>query len=197
MAIANNNKTGQLAQTVQNQDSSPVYAQIVSQTPGRIRLRVHHPHRQKHKLEPIADTLKKKVEIYRVKTNIPNGSITVMHGRELLSGEDIRAILRDLGIIFAEITEEIPIPIQGKSSAAAGITKATTDLNQHVKKITQGAVDLRFIMPFCFAVLALRQLWIKGLQFDTIPWYVLAWYSFDSFIKLHQSEESSSEERFS
>jgi hypothetical protein len=23
------------------------------------------------------------------------------------------------------------------------------------------------------------------LQFEIIPWYVLAWYSFDSFIKLH------------
>jgi hypothetical protein len=195
MAIANNNKTAQLAQTVQNQDTSPVYARVVSQTPGRIRLRVHHPHRQKHKLEPIADALQKKVEIYRVKTNIPNGSITVMHGRELLSGEDIRAILEDLGLIFAEITEEIPLALNDKSSAAAGITKATTDLNQRVNKITQGAVDLRFIMPFTFAVLALRQLWLKGLQFETIPWYVLAWYSFDSFIKLNQSGESSSEEQ--
>jgi hypothetical protein len=194
MAIANNNKTAQLTQTVQNQDNSPVYAQIVSQTPGRIRLRVHHPHRQKHKLEPITDALKKKVEIYRVKTNVPNGSITVMHGRELLSDENIRAILRDLGIIFAEITEEIPIQLDGNSSAAAGITKATTDLNQRVKKITKGAIDLRFIMPFSFAVLALRQLWLKGLQFEAIPWYVLAWYSFDSFIKLNQSEESPLEE---
>jgi hypothetical protein len=192
MAIANNNKTAQLDRTVQNRENSPVYAQVVSQTPGRIRLRVHHPHRHKHKLEPIADALKKRVEIYRVKTHIPNGSITVHHGRELLSGEDIRAILQDLGIIFAEITEEIPLPLNGKSSAAAGITKATTDLNQRVNKITRGAVDLRFIMPFTFAVLAWRQLWLKGLQFETIPWYVLAWYAFDSFIKLNESGESSS-----
>lgn len=188
MAIANNNKTAQLTQTVQNQNDSPIYARVISQTPGRIRLRVNRPHRQKHKLETIADALKKRVEIYRVKTNIPNGSITVHHGRELLTGEDIRAIVEDLGIIFAEI-EEIPISLNGKSSAAAGISKATTDLNQRVKKITQGAIDLRFMMPFCFAVLSLRQLWLKGLQFETIPWYVLAWYSFDSFIKLNQLEE--------
>jgi hypothetical protein len=197
MAIANNNKTAQLAQTVQNQDASKIQAQIISQTPGRIRLRVHHTHRHKHKLEPIGDALKKRVEIYRVKTNIPNGSITVHHGRELLSGEDIRAILKDLGIILVEITEEIPLPldVNGKSSAAVGITKATTDLNQRVKKITRGAIDLRFIMPFTFAVLAWRQLWLRGLQFETIPWYVLAWYSFDSFIKLNQSGESSSQAR--
>jgi hypothetical protein len=192
MAIANN-KTAQLAHTVHNQDNSPVPAQVVSQTPGRIRLRVHPAHRQPHKLKPIAEALQKRVEIYRVKTNIANGSITVMHGRELLSEEDIRAILQDLGIIFAEIAE-IPILNNGdKSSAAAEITKATTDLNQRVKNITQGAIDLRFIMPFSFAVLALRQLWLKGLQFETIPWYVLAWYSFDSFIKLNNSGNSSTE----
>ncbi|MBE9166101.1 hypothetical protein IQ238_00655 [Pleurocapsales cyanobacterium LEGE 06147] len=194
--MANNNKTARLAQTVQNQDASPVYARVVSQTPGRIRLRVDHSYRQKHKLEPIADALKKKVEVYRVKANITSGSITVHHGRELLSGEEIRAILKDLGIILVEI-EDIPIQLNGNSSAAAGITKATTDLNQRVKKITQGAIDLRFIMPFCFAMLALRQLWLKGLQFEAIPWYVLAWYSFDSFIKLNQSGESLSQERSS
>jgi hypothetical protein len=35
------------------------------------------------------------------------------------------------------------------------------------------------------STLDFRQLIIKGLQIDEIPWYSLAWYAFDSFVKLN------------
>jgi hypothetical protein len=34
----------------------------------------------------------------------------------------------------------------------------------------------------------MRQLMIKGLQLEVIPWYVLAWYAFDSFLKLNTGD---------
>jgi hypothetical protein len=49
-------------------------------------------------------------------------------------------------------------------------------------------VDLRFLFPLSLSLLALRQLLVKGWQLELIPWYVLAWYAFDSFIKLHPTE---------
>ena len=40
-------------------------------------------------------------------------------------------------------------------------------------------------------MLAMRQLIAKGWQLELIPWYVLAWYAFDSFIKLHSTNNVS------
>ena len=45
MAIANNNQFSQQVTTVENQNFSSLEALIVSQTPGRVRLRVFPAHR--------------------------------------------------------------------------------------------------------------------------------------------------------
>ena len=188
MAIADNNKIPQKGSTVENQNSSYLEAQIVSQTPGRVRLRVTPVHRQQQKITPIVNSLKARLGIYRVKTNIPSGSITILHDRELLSSQDMCLVLQDLGVKFVEITKE-PIRSVSSSTSAAAIIKTATDLNQRVKTATNDTVDLRFLLPLSFGVLAVRQLIVKGWQLEIIPWYVLAWYAFDSFLKLNSTSE--------
>ena len=165
--------------------NSSIQAHIVSQTPGRIRMRVAPAHRQEHKLASVVSALKEKLAIYRVRANLHSGSITIFHSKEHINSEDIRQILRDLGLIFHDMIEEPLMVTHGHSDASVEVSRVATDLNQRVKIVTKGAVDLRFLLPLSFAVLACRQLVIKGLQFELIPWYVLAWYAFDSFIKLH------------
>jgi hypothetical protein len=64
---------------------------------------------------------------------------------------------------------------------AMGVTQ---NLNQKIRQTSNGKVDLGFLIPLSFALLACRQLIIKGWQLELIPWYVLAWYAFDSFLKL-------------
>ncbi|MDJ0569995.1 MAG: hypothetical protein QNJ53_13245 [Pleurocapsa sp. MO_192.B19] len=191
MAIANNNQIPQKVSNGENHNCFSFEAQIVSQTPGRIRLRVPPVHRQQQKVAPIVNALKARLEIYRVKTNIPSGSITVLHGRELLSSQDMCIVLQDLGVKFVEITQEPIRSVSGSSSAAAEVIKTATDVNQRVKTATNDAVDLRFLFPLSLGVLAMRQLIVKGWQLELIPWYVLAWYAFDSFIKLHSTNNVS------
>ncbi|MGK7875339.1 MAG: HMA2 domain-containing protein [Xenococcaceae cyanobacterium] len=191
MVLENSKKIPQLTPELleMESESSPIHAHMVSQTPGRIRFRVAHLHREKHKMEPIAHALKECLEIYRVRTNVASGSITVFHAQEHSSFDDVRAILRDLGVIIRDITDVKSIATNGKSDAAAEVTNAAADLNQRVKRATNGVVDLRVLIPLGFSALALRQLLVKGLQIEIIPWYVLAWYAFDSFIKFHYSSE--------
>ena len=189
MAIADNNKIPPQASIIENQNSSSLEAEIVSQTPGRVRLRVTPSHRQQQKIAPIVNALKARLEIYRVKTNLPTGSITVLHGRELLSSQDICTVLQDLGVNLFEVTQETRRSVSSSSSAAAAVITTATDLNQKVKTATNDTVDLRFVFPLSLGVLALRQLVVKGWQLEIIPWYVLAWYAFDSFIKLNSTNE--------
>ena len=190
MAISDNSKIVEQASTRESHHSSTLEAEIleaeiVSQTPGRIRLRIIPPHRQLQKMTPIAQALKARLEIYRVKTNISTGSITIFYGRELLSSQDMFVILQDLGVHLVTITHQSRISVSGSSSAATEVIQTATDLNRRVQTVTNDAVDLRFLVPLSFACLAMRQLFIKGWQLEFIPWYVLAWYAFDSFLKLN------------
>lgn len=192
MAIADNNRIPQKASTTNDLDLSSLEAQIVSQTPGRVRLRVTPAYRRQQKIAPIANALKARSEVDRVKTNIPSGSITVLHGRELLSSQDMCEVLQDLGINLVKMTETSTRAVDRSSSAATEVIKTATNLNRRVKTATDNTVDLRFLVPLSFGVLAVRQLVVKGWQLELIPWYVLAWYTFDSFFKLHATTNFSS-----
>jgi hypothetical protein len=163
----------------------PISTKVVSSTPGRLRLRVAHSHRQPEKIQRIANALLANPHITQVKTNVHHGSIVINHDGQDGSLENVLATLKDLGIIFADVSE-------GNTEAAAGVSSAVVDLNQRVKQSTHGAFDLRILFPLGLASLSLRQLLNKGLQLEAIPWYVLAWYAFDSFIKLHGTSQEES-----
>jgi hypothetical protein len=133
----------------------------------------------------ITSVLNANPRVDRVNTNLHSGSITIYHDGKTGSLDNIFATLRDVGIIFADITE-------GKTEAAAQVTNAVVDLNQQIRQATNAVIDIRFLFSLGLSTLAVRQLLSKGLQLETIPWYVLAWYAFDSFIKLHGTSASSS-----
>ncbi|MBK1989489.1 hypothetical protein A0J48_018445 [Sphaerospermopsis aphanizomenoides BCCUSP55] len=164
-----------------NKPFNPISTKIISDTPGRLRLRIATENRQPEKIQHIANFLTAQPHITNVRTNIHHGSILIKHDGKAETLAEISAILRDIGIIFADIT-------QGKTEAATGISNAVIDLNQQVEFATNGAVDLRFLFPFGLGLLAMRQLIVKGLQLEVIPWYVLAWYAFDSFFKLNTGD---------
>lgn len=160
-----------------------ISTKIVSDTPGRLRLRIAPKNRKSEDIQKIVTALEAHPNITQVQTNISQGSITIKHEGEDSRGNTIAA-LKDLGIIFGDIAE-------GKSEAAAEVSNAVVDLNKRVRESTDGLVDLRFLFPLGLGCLSIRQLMAKGLQIDIIPWYVLAWYSFDSFLKLHAASMSS------
>lgn len=68
---------------------------------------------------------------------------------------------------------------------AEDICAIATELNTQTLALTDGWLDLPTLAAAGLGLIALRQLFLKGVQLNTLPWYVLAWYAFDSFIKLH------------
>ena len=189
MLITNNSKMPKLRETTPEIGSSPIYVELISQTPGRVRLRVAPEYRQSQDIEPLIKLLNERLEIYRVRANIHSGSITIFYAQDHINFEGVWAILQDLGVTFSPIPEQPRNSAQGQSDAAASVTYAVTHLNRRVRRATDGIIDIRFLIPLGFSVLAIRQLIVKGLMIEAIPWYVLAWYSFDSFIKLHYTSE--------
>ncbi|MBE9005753.1 DUF5132 domain-containing protein [Fortiea sp. LEGE XX443] len=83
-----------------------------------------------------------------------------------------------------------PYLTDGKSAVTKDLLNIMSDFNADVYKMTNGAADLRLIVPLGLSLLALTQLIKQGFKFEDIPWYILAWFAFDSFIKLNVTEES-------
>lgn len=79
-----------------------------------------------------------------------------------------------------------------KSEVAKDLINILSDFNVDVENLSDGVIDLRVLVPLGFGAMAARQLVVKGLQIDEIPWYTLAWYAFDSFVKLNVTSESKS-----
>ncbi|BAZ17050.1 hypothetical protein NIES4071_89280 [Calothrix sp. NIES-4071] len=173
--------------TAKNIQKTPqITAKLVSDTPGRLRLRVGNKHRKAEEMQRIANALQHP-NIKQVRTNVSQGSITIQHEGEN-SLENVHTALKDIGITFGDIGE-------GKSEVANGVASSVIGLNKRVKQSTDGIVDLRFLFPLGLGFLSIRKLMLQGLQLDIIPWYVLAWYSFDSFLKLHASSLAAKEEQ--
>jgi len=70
-----------------------------------------------------------------------------------------------------------------------------TDLDQRLSKATNGKFDIKLLVPTGLGLLALRQIAINGFGLGTVPGYVLLWYTFDSFYKLHQRKSEAKAEQ--
>ncbi|QIZ71106.1 HMA2 domain-containing protein [Oxynema aestuarii] len=185
---ANNSKSiSAIAPTVM-ETKRVIPVQLLSASPGRIRLRVESFYRNRDTLEAIATRLRAGLAVDRLRSNMQTGSLTIFYPSESLSVAEAIVRLEDLG--FPCITPPRHPP-GDRSQAADEIVDVMTVFNSKVKQMSEGTVDLRFLVPLSFTLLALRQLTLKGWQLDVIPWYVLAWYGFDSFIKLHYSNGGS------
>lgn len=77
---------------------------------------------------------------------------------------------------------------QGTSEAAGELIDMAAEMNAQIGWLTKGFVDLRLLLPLGLGSLALRQLIIQGLEIDKIPWYTLAWYALDTFVKFNQPQ---------
>ncbi|MDJ0730283.1 MAG: hypothetical protein QNJ33_09870 [Crocosphaera sp.] len=177
---------------VQSSENHPlIVAEILSLTPGRIRLRVALSPHFREEIDLMAVSLENELAIEKVRTNLEIGSITLFYHPQSINTVEILDKLRELGLTFSEKSTKTLKVIPGYSKAAIEVTQVTKNVNQGIKKVSNNLVDLGVLIPLSFAFFACRQLILKGWQLETIPWYVLAWYAFDSFMKLQNIEQNS------
>ena len=108
--------------------------------------------------------------------------------------EDLRAEVE------AELAEESNAssesPTQEDSEVSQRTIRGLSTIDTRLRQASNGMIDARSLTSMMLGVLALRQLLTKGLQLDDLPWYVLAWYSFDSFMKFHDRHRPSTDKEF-
>lgn len=167
--------------------ASSLSLRLISRTPGRLRLRLLDSGQQSDRMDEVAGLLTAHPLVHRIRTNRQTGSITIFHQLDDESVDDTFTQLQNFNVNVIQSNE-----LAGRSATATGIVQAVSSLNQRVKRATHGSSDLRVLVPALLAAIALRQLFSKSKHLKTAPWYVLAWYAFDSFMKLHDMDESPS-----
>lgn len=107
-----------------------------------------------------------------------------------LDAEALIGLLREADAAFADLEPPLLSEVIARpaSAAALGVYHRFSHANRSVFSATQGRIDLRMLFPVALAGLAVRQLFREGLGLRSAPWYVLAYYAFDSYVKLHAGD---------
>jgi hypothetical protein len=163
-------------------------ATISHSVPGRIRVRVDADTTgQRNDVLDAIKTVSARPGIDQIRTDRRTGSALVTYDPDELSIDDAVALLRSAhSALHALAPPAVASVIEGGiSDAAAVIRSGMRTADDSVMRATRGTVDLRVLLPIGLVGLSARQLLRNGIGLKSMPWYVLAYYAFDSFIKLH------------
>ena len=155
------------------------HTQIVSSTARRTRIRLSRKRRHPKEMARIAEALQAFPYVSTVQTNLNAGTIIVHHDEEAIG--DIKSSMKDLGVIL--------MAAEGVETSAMSLSDALSDLDKHLGLGTKGILNLKMLVPLGFGALAVLQLARQGLQIGSAPWYLLAFFAFESYIKLHGPQD--------
>lgn len=155
-------------------------ARILSIVPGRVRVKVFGRRRSPEELERVTAALDALAGVNAVHTSSLTGSVLVRHEAVHTGIDDLRAVFEGLGLTLVD--EEGWDPAQ--NVPARRMLEAADGVNSRVGHRLGGS-DLRLLFPLALGVLSLRQATRDAPGLDQAPWYLLAWYAYDSFLKLN------------
>jgi hypothetical protein len=163
------------------------HGRIAHVVPGRIRIKLG-----RHDLaEPFAGRLRVALmampEVDEVRIQPRTGSVTIYHQPAELGVDQLAQRLASQRLVTLDPTVDGPYGWQRPlSQTAAGIHETFHGVDVRLSELTNGRWDLRSVVPFALGALALRQFIADAGALGAAPWYVLAWYAFDSFWKLNE-----------
>lgn len=166
-------------------------ATVPHATSSRLRLRVEgDPDEVARLLETVAARAAEHPGVSSVRTDPRTGSALLTWDPERLDLATAIEICRKAhralrDIAPPRVADAVERPL---SQAASRLVELLSEANRRVHDANGGRVDLRFLVPAGFAALSLRQLLRTGPATASIPWYALAYYAFDSFVKLHDED---------
>ncbi len=168
-------------------ETTPAQATVASATPGRVRIRLQRTAHSHHVAHRVKEHVGGQAGVTRVDANAVTGSVVVHYDRETTSLDDVIGMFRDIDVIVGSIggLEEEEEPALG-TPASRRLIGAVDRLDRRLAHATGYRVDLRLLFPASLFVLGLRQILVEGLGLTQVPGYVLLWYAFDAFWKLHR-----------
>ena len=166
------------------------HGRVAHTVPGRVRIKLNPQALQDDQATTMRLALLALPEIEEVQTTPRTGSIVIFYDAGQLDVHRLIRRLRDARLLALDPPVRDPYAGQTKplSETARRIHQTFHGVDMQLSQITSGRWDLRSVMPFALGALALRQLLANPGAIATAPWYVFAWYAFDSFWKLNQGQ---------
>jgi copper chaperone CopZ len=168
-------------------DATEFQGMVASSIPGRVRIRLHPAARANGAVHRVKEHIAKQVGITRVAANPTTGSLVVHYDQSVTSLEDIIGVCADIGVIVGSFAGlDLDEASTTGTVTSRGIMEVVDRIDRRLSHATGRKVDLRLLFPAALFAVGLRQVIVEGFGLTRIPGYVLLWYAFDSFWKLHQ-----------
>jgi hypothetical protein len=165
----------------------PRRGRVVHAVPGRVRVRLDEGGLSEDTAARLRSAIETVPGVVSVRANPRTASLVIQYDPDSL---DVGAVIARSRA--ANLLVELPDPdahgppVMPPSEVATRIQRAFGDIDARLHELSAGRWNLRSVVPAAFGVLALRAILRDPGALAAAPWYVLAWYAFDSFIKLHQ-----------
>ncbi len=162
---------------------------MASSVPGRLRLKFSGD--QRHiDAQRAASHLQDHPGVATASAHPSIGSVTVRYDTERTTVDQLLTALGRLGMLIGLRGDSAPNPLEdaGLSSTAVGITDAMDRLDRRISFATGRRVNLKVLLPTGFLLFGVRNTVVNGLGLTTFPGFIMLWYAFDAFHKLHQEE---------
>jgi len=161
---------------------------VAHAVPGRIRIKVDRHDLTDRLSALLQSALSAMPEVSEVRVQPMTGSITVYSGLRRLDPLMLSQRLGSLRLM--SLDPSVGDPYADKmlpmSETARNIKSTFHGVDARLGELTNGRWDLRTVVPFALGALAVRAFIAESAALTAAPWYVLAWYAFDSFWKLNQ-----------
>jgi hypothetical protein len=165
----------------------PAAVAVVHAANGRLRLRVNG------RTDEVRDVLQSVERAtaespVMVTTNQRTRSVLVAWDASEVQPDQVLELLRGANSALRDLTfGSGHVHRGGRSVVAEVIERRLSRANRRVHGATEGTLDLRMLVPLTLAALSIRQFLRTGPRLVNAPWYVLAYYAFDTFYKLHHT----------
>ncbi len=164
-------------------DSPTLAAQLVHASPGRLRLRLPRAALENGLLGRAERALLALPGVQQVRANALASSLVVVYDQSVVAAPTVLGALTDVGFVLADPAPG-PDAREGGSEMGRSIEDFFGGADERLVRLTRGATDLRTLVPLGLAALAAREV-LRG-RVGAAPWYTLAYWAFDSFVKLHR-----------
>lgn len=165
---------------------------VVHAVPGRVRIKLQEGELDQEAGEELRSALTAMPGVDEVRVNHRTASVVIQYDRGDLDVEGLRKLARAANLLALDAGgADLYGQARPPSLTAQRIKRTFGEVDARLAEITNGRWDLRSVVPMLFGAMALRQIVRDFGQLQAAPWYVLAWYAFDSFWKLNEQHRRS------
>ena len=172
-------------------DPVELHVSIVHASPGRLRLKLPRDEMQGEALNRAEHALQSAAGIEDVRPNPLASSVLVRYNPGSADLGSVMDALEQAGVnVVVENLQDVVQSTGGETPGTLGdaIGSIFSNADARVSRLMHGRADLRTLLPVGLGALAVRE--VFSGRAVAAPWYVLAWYAFDSFTRLRQAPKN-------